>query len=433
MACFPPLFPRTLDIMLKNNRLPSLPPSTSARFLRVSILLYIGVLISSLYFTTVDYCVFPLLSLETGVLVGTIGLLIGIEYWSISRFGYTMTRKTAVTLLIVRMVLFEVVSIFDCSDFSFFVYLIIPFTAYFCMGRHVSYGLSVLYLGIFVAKHITRCIECGLVEAVSDTLIFAIGLVFSLSMATVVSEEEVSRAKAEMLLLDLEASHRQLQAYAIQVAELAATEERNRLARDIHDSLGHYLTVINIQLEKAVAFRQRDAVVAEQAVLHAKRTASEALRDVRQSVSALREPVERFSLSTALNNLVNRMNNDHLHIDLTIEGTEDAYSPPVLMALYRVAQEGLTNVHKHAQAQHAEVRLQFESDAVHLHIEDDGQGFETTTVLPTLAADRNGRFGLQGVQERLELVGGTLSLRSQPDQGTHLAVHIPQGSLAFNG
>src|SRR6185369_9754171 len=89
-------------------------------------------------------------------------------------------------------------------------------------------------------------------------------------IARVVSNERFSRARAEQLLEELEISHRQLKAYAGQVAELATTRERNRLARDIHDSLGHYLTVINVQLEKAEVFRDRDQGAASQAVADAR-------------------------------------------------------------------------------------------------------------------------------------------------------------------
>jgi DNA-binding NarL/FixJ family response regulator len=92
----------------------------------------------------------------------------------------------------------------------------------------------------------------------NNFIIFTLGLIFAITMARTVIKEKESRVRAEQLLTELEASHQQLKTYSEQVAELATTRERNRLARDIHDTLGHYLTVINVQLEKALAFRKRD-------------------------------------------------------------------------------------------------------------------------------------------------------------------------------
>jgi len=215
-----------------------------------------------------------------------------------------------------------------------------------------------------------------------------------------------------------------LKKYTEQVAGLAAAEERNRLARDIHDGLGHYLTIITVQLEKAIAFRERDPQEAEQALWDAKRSAREALRDVRQSVSALRHSEEVFSLSAALTELAQTMSNGRLAVDLRIEGDEAGFSTLGLMSLYRAAQEGLTNIQKHAQASRATLQVTLKEQAASLHISDDGRGFEPA-LLDRLPSNRNDRFGLQGVRERLELIGGTLTVESRSHQGTQLFITIP--------
>lgn len=173
---------------------------------------------------------------------------------------------------------------------------------------------------------------------------FSMILLFIFSIAFLIRQERTSRLEAEKLLGELERSHQQLQTYAGQVAELATTEERNRLAREIHDSLGHYMTVINVQLEKAIAFRDRNPVEADEAIKNAKHSASEALKDVRQSVSTLRATPEKFSLSDALNGLVKHMKSDQLTIALEVEGHESDFSRQSLITLYRAAQEGLTNI-----------------------------------------------------------------------------------------
>ena len=139
---------------------------------------------------------------------------------------------------------------------------------------------------------------------------------------------------------------------------LATTEERNRLARDIHDSLGHYLTVINVQLEKASLFVSATPPRPTRAVRDSKRFASEALQEVRRSVSALRSAPEPFSLAESLRQLVDDARTGHFTINLDISGDECGYSRQSLLTLYRAAQEGLTNVQKHAQASQVTLRLQ---------------------------------------------------------------------------
>ncbi|MEJ2750895.1 MAG: sensor histidine kinase, partial [Anaerolineae bacterium] len=223
---------------------------------------------------------------------------------------------------------------------------------------------------------------------------------------------------------DLEATNRRLQVYAAQVAELAAMEERNRLARDIHDSLGHYLTAVNIQLEKALAFHSRSPEEAEQAIRDAKQAASEALQDVRRSVGALRSEADRFSLEQSLQELIKGIGNGRIHIDLRFTGSERGYTRLSLMALYRAAQEGLTNIQKHAQATQVVVEVKLGRDEASLCLHDDGQGFDTALIEEWMAAP-NQTFGLQGIRERLELVRGEMKLTSN-EEGTRLFVTVPK-------
>jgi signal transduction histidine kinase len=241
-------------------------------------------------------------------------------------------------------------------------------------------------------------------------------------MASVSGEAEKNRQRAERLLNELSISHEQLKAYATQTADLAAAEERNRLARDIHDSLGHYLTTITILLERALAFRQRNPTDAENAIIDAKRLTREALQDVRQSVGTLRHSVDTFSLAVALPKLVNTLDAETVKWEMT--GDETNVPKPVLLALYRAAQEALTNVQKHAQARNISVCVSLQKHAALLLVEDDGCGFDTS-LLDRLPPIREERFGLQGVRERLTMLGGELRVDSNPHKGTRVEVSIP--------
>jgi signal transduction histidine kinase len=256
-------------------------------------------------------------------------------------------------------------------------------------------------------------------------VLFTVGIVLVITIARVVAKEKASRTRAEELLAELEVSHRQLKEYAGQVAELATTRERNRLARDIHDTLGHYLTVINVQLEKALALRDKKPEEAIQAVSDAKRLASEALQDVRRSVGTLRTTQELPEFTPSLTGLVERVRGDNFAVELNMEGDEDSFSKQGLLALYRAVQEGLTNVQRHAGASRIWIDLHFGEQEAILILRDNGHGFDAAS-WQQVEPGRDGGYGLQGLQERLELIGGDLQIESAPAQGTTLRVTIPK-------
>jgi signal transduction histidine kinase len=351
-----------------------------------------------------------------------------VEYW---HYGETPPKRTAAALFLLRTLLIIVISIADNFNLSLFLFLFIPFTSFPVFGAGVSYGLAVAAWLFYMVK-ITPVHPLWYrdVEQVIFFSIYTLGLVFIVAMAHVVQREQRSRTNAEKLLADLAESHRQLQSYALRIAELAATEERNRLARDIHDSLGHYLTVINVQLEKALAFRERQPVAAEQAVKDAKRLAGEALQDIRRSVGALRNAPESFSLAQNLQELVKNVTNSQLQVALTIDGDEQGFPRQALITLYRAAQEGLTNVQKHAGANHAILQITLGEQEGKLRLHDDGKGFDPTHLGNGQITGEQG-YGLQGVRERLELIGGTLQVESAPNGGTTLLVAAPKQRLTL--
>ena len=405
-------------------------PAMSARFWPVAIMFYLVTLAAGLTYVINDECGYALIPGRADLFVGLILFLIGFEIWVYRRFGATMTRRVGIGLLIARMVLFEATMRVDCSGFTAFLYLLIPFLAYFFLNRWASLALAGLYFGWFSLNFtLFRCSGCDFDEYVTQILVFGLAILWVVVMAGLIRAAEASRVRAQLLLAELEQSRQQLKAYAAQAWELATAEERNRLARDIHDSIGHYLAGVNIQLEKALTFHRRDPAASEQAMHDAKRAAREALQDVRQSVRALRHSSEIFSLSTALMDLAARWRNGRLEISLNIEGDEAGYSKPALMALYRAAQEGMTNVVKHAQASQVQIWLKLGSETAHLRLCDNGKGFDQEKGVQDLANPGH-HYGLQGIRERLAFLGGQLVIESSPGAGTVLAVTIPKTQLA---
>lgn len=201
-----------------------------------------------------------------------------------------------------------------------------------------------------------------------------------------------------------------------EVAYLATVNERNRLAREIHDTLGHYLTVIHVQLEAARALVRDDADRGLLAISRAQALAKDGLAAVRQSVRALREDVRVEGIAEQLASLVDAVRDESFRATLTTTGAARPVSPAVALALHRTALEALTNVRKHAQASQVQLVLAFEPDGrVHLRVEDDGRGADTT----------DGGFGLTGIRERAEQLGGTARCRTAPGGGFALEVVLP--------
>lgn len=393
----------------------------SRRFWLVASLFYIGALLTNLAFVLGNECGFAFTPGAQPLFVGMILVLLAFEWWAYRRYGANMTRRTGVGLLIAHMVLFEMTSAVDCSATITFLYLLIPFMAYLFVNKWTAISLAILY-SIWFATYFRVFRVDSFGDYLFRAVIFVLSMIFSLAMASIIKEVLVSQARERRLRRELEKAHHKLEAFAAQVKELGASEERNRLARDIHDSIGHYLAAVTVQLEKALAFRLSDPVKSEQAILDAKQAARDALRDVRRSVGALRQSAEFFSLTTALQDLVRRSSNDQHTVVLRIEGEESGYSTSALMTLYRVAQEGLTNIQKHAAADQARITLRMGSETAALTVADDGVGIDMTEAGSSL----QGHQGLHGMRERLELVGGQLTLESSSQAGTKLVAVVPK-------
>jgi len=400
------------------------------RFLLIASLLYLAALGANSIYVLNNQCGFAFIPGRPEMFAGVILVLLVFEWFAHKLYGSKMTRQTGLWLLGTRLVLIEIAATLDCSFFASILYLLLPFLAYIFIGKWAA-SLMAITITAWIAVKVGffRCQGCQLDEYVTPVLQFGVGLLWSTVMGGLVKGVETSRAQAKQLLIDLEQSHQQLKEYAVQVEELAATEERNRVARDIHDSVGHSLAVVNVQLEKAaLVFHGRDTNVTEQAIKDARRAAKEALNDVRASVRTLRQAADEFSFSHAVTGLVEQSTSDVLKIDLQINGSESGYSKPALMTLYRAAQEGLTNVHKHSEASHVQIVIQFDETMVQMQIRDNGKGFNVDKI-ENLSYHREDRFGLQGIRERLELVGGEMALESEAGKGLALIVTIPRQRL----
>jgi signal transduction histidine kinase len=204
-------------------------------------------------------------------------------------------------------------------------------------------------------------------------------VVFVVVYVSVAAREREARQRVERL--------------SAEVAELAAANERNRLAREIHDTLGHYLTVIHVQLEAAKALMPAEPERGLTAINHAQALARDGLTAVRQSVKSLREGTRVEGIVEQLEALVASVREESFRATLEVEGTPRPVSVHVALAVHRTALEALTNVRRHASASRVEVLLAFlPHGLVRLRVHDDGRGSEVL----------DGGFGLTGIRERAE-------------------------------
>jgi signal transduction histidine kinase len=228
--------------------------------------------------------------------------------------------------------------------------------------------------------------------------------------------EQQAREHAEQLMEELEQANVQLAAYAAQAEELAMTQERNRLAREIHDNLGHYLTIVNVQIEAAKVVMDSDPGRALDALNKAQELTQKGLTRVRESVAALREsPVSNRPLGEAIASLVKEAQSTGIVTEFQVGGEPQALEHKVALALYRAAQEGLTNVRRHARASRVDVLLDFQPSEVRLEVKDNGVG----------AVETAGGFGLLGIRERMQLLGGRLEISTGAGKGFCLTASVP--------
>jgi two-component system NarL family sensor kinase len=205
-------------------------------------------------------------------------------------------------------------------------------------------------------------------------------------------------------------------------AQLGAAEERNRLAREIHDTLAQGLSAIALHLETADALLEAgaDPQRVDQAVRQAMTLTRANLEEARRSVLDLRAaPLEGRALAEALAALAEKWAaQEDLQVDFDAVGGHRPLPVRLEAGLYRIAQEALTNVARHSGARRVTLRLVTTPDQARLSVEDDGRGFDPAQVSA-------GRYGLVGLNERARLLGGMLRLESSPGAGTRVEVVIP--------
>jgi signal transduction histidine kinase len=251
----------------------------------------------------------------------------------------------------------------------------------------------------------------------NSTLLFGLVLVFVLLMVGAILTERESRDR-------LAEANDRLRRYALLVENQATLQERNRIAREIHDSVGHALTAQSIQLENVAMWLEENQPRVSDHLQKARVLGKEALQNVRQSVATMRQPpLQGKALPETLQKLVQEFERTTgIHADLQVQIAR-SLPTEVAIALYRIVQEATTNIAKHSQASEVHLTLKETLKDLELIVEDNGQGFDPTV--------NTTGFGLQSMRERTEALGGVFELHSQPNQGCRIRLSIPQPGVVL--
>jgi two-component system, NarL family, sensor kinase len=224
------------------------------------------------------------------------------------------------------------------------------------------------------------------------------------------------QARLHRQLVARERAHELFVEQVIEAQEI----ERRRLAGDIHDGISQRLITLSYRLDAAARAVSDDPAEASQQLDQARKLAGLTLQEARAAIGGLRPPVlDDLGLAGGLASLARSIP----QLDTELELADVRLPEHIEIALYRIAQEGLQNIVKHANASVAQLRFRVDDDTARLEIVDNGIGFDTFE--NPLGGDEMGGYGVLSMAERAELVGGTLNIRSRPGSGTAVTATIP--------
>jgi signal transduction histidine kinase len=327
-------------------------------------------------------------------------------------FPRKMPYAVQVLLFFLRVASVSFIQILDVTGTALSLIGLIPYYTFFAFGGVVSVIFTLLIMGYLYTE----------VDTYGSDLTLGVGnLLFMQILSFFTYHAHRVTLRNRELLQDLHRTNNDLQFAMDDIAELSVVEERMRLSRDLHDSAGHHLTAISIQLEKAVAYQEISEQDSMEAVLNARNSAREALKEVRQFIGGLKDNQDSFSFAAKAEGLFESMKVDGREIVSEIQGDETLYPLHVRRNLYHSLQELLTNAEKHSEATEITVGVKFGRREASLFVEDNGIGFNSRKAL-----SRDGHFGLKHLRERTTNLEGRLVIDSQKQAGSKIAIHIPR-------
>jgi signal transduction histidine kinase len=405
------------------------PQADAVRLIRLSAILWIGYLVV-LAIVSQSFPGPQFTNLLYYGLLGAIALLcLGLAYWS---WLQERLRKAFIPLVIAIITVMPIIvshltgylfplgprftppesTVLAAFPFLFVGLLLVAWQYKWQYILFIILGIAGLNLGIIwsYAEPGTPPFQGGLIVTLIQTVIFLV-VGFSISYL-------MSRLRRQQQ--SLEAANIRLTHYASTLEQLATTRERNRLARELHDTLAHTLSGLSVQLETIKAYWDVDQKTALSTLEKSLSAAHSGLKETRRALKALRaSPLDDLGLALAITTMAkDAAERANLALELSVRENIPALSPDVEQCVYRVAQEAVANVVSHASAKKLTVKLEFVRRKLALTVRDDGVGFDMAKT------NKTSHFGLSGMQERAQLVGGKLDIITKPGAGTTVQLTV---------
>ncbi|HZS75708.1 MAG TPA: sensor histidine kinase [Ktedonobacteraceae bacterium] len=382
-----------------------------------------------------DWHIFAIILL----VLATIGVyLVGIQHRRIFKYHDwpPPLRSALISWLGIYICVLLLSAIHAAYSWCFFIALGLGFAVF--SARHVIWAAIVTYISLCAFQGYFSLPMNG------DKLggLFGLGMSFlSLTVVCLLLQHLIGERFEKNRLVqqltqtnaELEEAHAKLAESAAQEQELAVLRERTRLAREMHDTLGHALVLISVKLEAIQRLRERDAERCDREIESTKEIVRESMKELRASIANLRSPaLEREPACRAISRYAREMaQRAGLRVTYDLQPEIEGLPEQVEETLWKVGQEALTNIEKHAQAQNVILHISRRDDGhIFMRIQDDGVGlpqelYEMHTDGNIPCTSPEGHYGLSGMRERVESLGGRIYLRPAEQHGTILEVELP--------
>lgn len=362
------------------------------------------------------------------ILFGLYGLLLLAESWitqikfsrSINIPNQTLSPKQLwrplIYLLLASSIVFALMAIPETQDFFALLFIPLSLKAILYFGRKLGYMFITLY-SILIILPLLNAEDGPLFGLVMGVFFGGMCFLFG-GYAHQIQKAEATHNKNHQIFKDLQIAHRQLQAYTNRATALAVEQERNRLARDLHDSVTQTVFSMNLTTQSARLLWKKEPSNAAGQLIHLEELAANALSEIQILVSQLHpRMMAEEGLATALQGLADeRQLREGLQVTLQIS-EEKSFSQVETEGLYAIAYEALNNVIKHSDTHEATIRLISNENDSYLEIEDHGRGFD-----PMIIKNQSEHLGLFGMSERAREIGWVMAIKSHPHQGTLIRI-----------
>ncbi|MDO9085863.1 MAG: sensor histidine kinase [Anaerolineaceae bacterium] len=358
---------------------------------------------------------------ETNLSQLLIMVLLGVAYITIGIYGYNFVAKQKtfnwIFFYFSLQIFIGSVIVYLGKGAGFSAILLLPIAGH-AVVLAPGYWLYLINISIVFGYAWAIRQYSGTLENVWSSLpTILAGLIYIMVFTQMAIDEERSKREVERLLIELEDVNEKLRSYASEVEQLTVIKERNRIAREIHDGLGHYLTTIHMQLLAAKAIIDDEPQKAKDAIEKARSQSQIALIDVRRSVSTLRYDFDdNETIKDALDRAIRPCDWIGIRSHLEILGEEKMLDEKLKSAIFRIVQETVNNTCKYSHAKNYYCILDYsDDDSLSLKIHDDGMG---------MSEFRSG-YGLQGLGERIELLDGSFKIKTSPENGFSIEIELP--------